>query len=217
MKYNIYKICCDDCDYVYVGSTKAFRERKAQHKRTCSNEKERNYNLKLYQTIRNNGGWDNWRMTPIEEYECENFTQARIREEYWRQEQKADLNMRKAFVSTTEYKKEYRQQNKDKIKEWNKDYKDKHKDELKEHYYKNRDKIAEQKKEYYELNQDKLKEYRDQNKDKKREYDKKYREQNEDKLKEYSKEKITCDCGCIVSRIHLARHQRTPKHIKLLN
>jgi predicted GIY-YIG superfamily endonuclease len=33
MSYYIYKICCDDCpDFVYVGSTKAFRQRKAQHK-----------------------------------------------------------------------------------------------------------------------------------------------------------------------------------------
>jgi hypothetical protein len=34
MSYYIYKICCDDCpDFVYVGSTKAFRQRKMDIKK----------------------------------------------------------------------------------------------------------------------------------------------------------------------------------------
>ena len=32
-KYIIYKICCNDLpEYIYVGSTKAFRQRKKNHK-----------------------------------------------------------------------------------------------------------------------------------------------------------------------------------------
>ena len=27
--YFIYKLCCDDCDEIYVGSTKAYRERES--------------------------------------------------------------------------------------------------------------------------------------------------------------------------------------------
>jgi hypothetical protein len=68
MSYYIYKICCDDCsDFVYVGSTKAFRQRKNKHKNDCTNENSSNFNLKLYNTIRENGGWDNWRMVIVEE------------------------------------------------------------------------------------------------------------------------------------------------------
>ena len=53
MSYYIYKICCDDCpDYVYVGSTKAFRQRKNHHKQDCYNENCSRYNRKLYNTIR---------------------------------------------------------------------------------------------------------------------------------------------------------------------
>ncbi len=52
---------------------------------------------------------------------------------------------------------------------------------------------------------------------------KKYREQNKDthklyyeKNKDKNKEKITCECGCIISRGSIADHKRTPKH-RLLN
>ena len=67
MPYCIYKICCDDVpDYVYVGSTKAFRERKRHHKYSCTNVNGKSYHSKIYTTIRDNGGWDNWRMVIIE-------------------------------------------------------------------------------------------------------------------------------------------------------
>jgi hypothetical protein len=63
MSYCIYKIVCDDLpEYIYVGSTKAFRKEK-QHKSKCNN----GHTQKLYTTIRENGGWDNWRMVMIEE------------------------------------------------------------------------------------------------------------------------------------------------------
>ena len=90
-------------------------------------------------------------------------------------------------------KKEYRENNKDKIKEKKKEYYKKNKDKLKEKYkerYKNnKDKIKEYYKEYYEENKDKLKEkYKERyknNKDKIKEKKKEYHENNKDKFKEY--------------------------------
>jgi len=40
MIYYIYKIVCEDTntDYTYVGSTRAFKERKYLHKSICNNE-----------------------------------------------------------------------------------------------------------------------------------------------------------------------------------
>ena len=117
----IYKIWKDD-DF-YVGSTTDFPTRKSHHKGVCNNINAKDYNLKIYQTIREKGGWDEWQMTPLEEYvDCQNKTQARIREEYWRETLQAKLNMRKAFGAETiqEYQKEYlaqyRQEHADKIK-----------------------------------------------------------------------------------------------------
>jgi hypothetical protein len=62
----IYKIWKDDL--YYVGSTTHFTERKAKHKYSCNNENAVGYNLKLYQTIRENGGWGEWNIIEIEEY-----------------------------------------------------------------------------------------------------------------------------------------------------
>ena len=101
MSYYIYKICCDDLpDFVYVGSTKAFRERKYQHKKKYNKE----HSQKIYTTIRENGGWDNWRMVIIEECGEINFTQARIKEEEHRVKLNANLNMQKCHITEEEKK-----------------------------------------------------------------------------------------------------------------
>jgi predicted GIY-YIG superfamily endonuclease len=74
MSYIIYKICCDDLpEYIYVGSTKSIIKRKSQHKIHCNNGNTR----KLYTTIRENGGWNNWRMVIIEECGEISLTQLR--------------------------------------------------------------------------------------------------------------------------------------------
>ena len=51
---------------VYVGSTTDFIKRKNQHKNSCINEKQKGYNEKKYQYIRDNGGWNEWNMIEIE-------------------------------------------------------------------------------------------------------------------------------------------------------
>jgi hypothetical protein len=68
----IYKLCCKDLSItdIYVGHTTDMRKRKWGHKSNCNNEKIKNYNLNVYQFIRNNGGWDNWEMIEIEKYPC---------------------------------------------------------------------------------------------------------------------------------------------------
>ena len=133
MSYYIYKICCDDCpDFVYVGSTKAFRKRKNQHKTDCNNK-----NNKLYTTIRENGGWENWRMVLIEDCGEITFTQARIKEEENRMKLNANLNMRKCQVNEKkeakkEYNKRYVESHKEKNKEYSKQYRENNKEEIKE-------------------------------------------------------------------------------------
>ena len=126
-KYIIYKICCDDLpDYNYVGSTKAFRQRKKNHKERSLTEKS-----KLYVTIRENGGWDKWNMQPLEECDesIDTFIKAKIREEEWRVKLNANLNMNVCF-SSEEHKKNkkleadirYRKNNKEIISERQKIY-----------------------------------------------------------------------------------------------
>ena len=119
MSYYIYKICCDDCpDYIYVGSTKSIYKRKHDHKRNSTE----NDKIKLYTTIRENGGWDNWRMVILEDCGEITFTEARIKEEEHRVKLNANLNTLKCY-RTEEQKKQdnidssvkYYNENKEKI------------------------------------------------------------------------------------------------------
>ena len=68
----IYKLINYDYpDLVYVGSTTNFTKRKQGHKERCLNEKSKKHNLKLYVSIREYGGWENWSMIKICDYPCE--------------------------------------------------------------------------------------------------------------------------------------------------
>jgi len=86
------KCCNDTCDDIYVGSTTNFTKRKYAHKSSCNNPNSKNHNRKKYQIIRENGGWDEWKMIEIEKYPCNDKRDAERREEYWRLKYKANMN-----------------------------------------------------------------------------------------------------------------------------
>ena len=74
--------------------------------------------------------------------------------------------------------------------------------------------IAEEQKEERKKECDKK--YREANRDKIKEQIQNYREANRDKINEKQREKVKCDCGCMISKIHLLRHQKSSKHINLM-
>ena len=86
----------------------------------------------------------------------------------------------------SEYKKQWHVDNRERISEYNKQYQ-----------IDNRERISEYKKQYKIDNHERLSEYM-----------KHYYQDNRDKLSE----KITCECGCLVSRYHIARHKKSIKH-----
>ena len=79
----IYKIYCNNPENkdLYVGHTTNFVQRKHNHKQSCMNSKSPCYNLKLYQVIRSNGGWDNWTMEILNFFKCKNGYEARMKEQ----------------------------------------------------------------------------------------------------------------------------------------
>ena len=88
-KFSIdYSKCCiykiehiNDESLVYVGHTTNFKLRKQRHKGSCNNETDKSkHNYKVYKMIRNNGGWDLFRMIEIEKYPCNNKQEADKRE-----------------------------------------------------------------------------------------------------------------------------------------
>lgn len=81
----IYIISCKNADIkpVYIGSTTHLLKRQANHKDSCTNPNNKKYNLKIYNFIRENGGWDNWEVLEIEKYPCVSSEEATKRERYW--------------------------------------------------------------------------------------------------------------------------------------
>ena len=155
----IYKIVCNDleCKDIYVGSTTNFRTRKNAHKTSCNNENSKKYNLKIYQIIRQNGGWENWQMIEVEKYPCNDGNELRARERFKYEELKGNMNS----CIPNRSRKEYYNDNKEKIKEYQKEYIENNKEKIKEHMKKyienNKEKIKEQLKKYRENNKEKIK------------------------------------------------------------
>ena len=102
----IYKLCCKDLNvpYVYVGRTTNFVKRKSCHKSACNNNNCSKYALKVYQTTRDYGGWENWSMIKIEDYACSDKLEASKRERYWYEIFNADLNSMSPYISKEELK-----------------------------------------------------------------------------------------------------------------
>ena len=78
-----YKISCKDTNItdLYIGHTTNFVQRKYAHKQSCINPKYANYNCKVYNVIRQNGCWDNWRMDIIAYHDCKDLHAARKKEQ----------------------------------------------------------------------------------------------------------------------------------------
>jgi hypothetical protein len=138
-KLTIYKIACNDLNIkdVYVGHTTDFIRRKYEHKCCCTNDKSKKYNLKVYDKIRQNGGWNNWSMVEVEKFACDNSNQASLRERHFFELLNASLNSYRPIITkdeNNEYAKKYRDQHKDKMKEYLKDYRQRNKDKIKQYY-----------------------------------------------------------------------------------
>jgi hypothetical protein len=203
LKYYIYKLCCSDITITdtYVGSTKNFAVRKNNHKSNCKNELSAKYNIRVYQFIRENGGWDNWDMIEIEIIYVDSKKEAERRERYWIETLQATLNCNIPSRPKIERDTLYREEHKEELKEYNKKYQEEHKEELKE-----------QKASYYKDNidyfKDKAANYYEEHKDELIEKNKQYRIDNPD----CRKKKIICECGAEVLAEGLRAHLMTDIH-----
>jgi len=227
----IYKLCCNDTDITeeYVGSTKNFNRRRSAHKSVCNNEKNIHYNCYVYQFIRENEGWDNWRMIQLEAVNYETRRDLEAHERRWIELLKPKLNKQIPTRTIQEWyqdnkeninekHKEYYNDNKENIKEKHKEYyndnKENIKEKHKEYYNDNKENINEKKKEYNEINKEKRNNenrvYYQKNKNKKKEYYIQYK----DKIKEYRKQKIKCIyCDIELRKDSLHKHNKSGRHI----
>jgi len=137
----IYKICCKDPTItdIYIGHTTNLTKRRNTHKANTLNPNNKDYNMFVYEFIRNNGGWNNWELIKFEDYNCNNKEEALKRERYWLEELKATLNKRipfKTYEENLEYKKiackKWQENNKERAKELSQKYNEKYKEEISE-------------------------------------------------------------------------------------
>ena len=135
----IYKWVCNDLNItdIYVGSTTDIIRRKQAHKSTCNNENSKNYNLKIYKTMREHGGFSNWTMLEVEKFPCNNKAEANIRERHWLETLSAKMNTQIPGRTT---------------KEWNQDNPDYQKDYSKDYRKENKENIQNKQKGYYKDN-----------------------------------------------------------------
>jgi len=183
-KGKIYTIRCKtDDSLIYVGSTvESLSSRLSKHKFDSKLKPQRI----LYSHVQD---WNDWYIELYEDFACERKEQLLQREGQVIREI-GTLNKKIQGRTKQEYKKEYDNNNKDKIKEYRNNFKEKRREYDKDYYNNNKDKIKEYHKEYY-------KEYYNENKDK-------------------IKQKITCECGCIIRKGDISSHKKTNKHINIM-
>ena len=185
----IYKLCCLDTtiEEIYIGSTTNFSRRKTRHKQVCNDINIKDYNSKVYQFIRNNGGWNNWDMILIAKLNCNDKLELRKKEREYMEEYKPSLNMVIA------------QQDEKERKEYHKEY-------SKKYFETNKEEILDKAKEYYKTNKEEISIRK-----------KKWYETKKEDINEKKKVKVSCECGAIVRKAEITKHYKTKKHINFIN
>jgi len=179
----VYKIYSQKSNEVYIGSTtKLLLQRFLQHKKNYKSYNKGKYHFVTSFYILE---YDDANIELIEEVEFDDKKEL-IKRERFHIEQNDCVNKRVEGRT----RKEYREDNKQKRLEY-----------LKKYRQANIEKISE-----------KEKEYREQNREKMQELQKQYYEANKQKLLEKLKEKITCECGSVVRKSDIRRHEKSIKH-----
>ena len=50
-----------------------------------------------------------------------------------------------------------------------------------------------------------------------KQHEKEYREKNKEKINARTREKVTCTCGCVLSRGNISKHKKSQQHINSTN
>ena len=196
----IYKIFCNITGEYYYGSTEqTLAQRLSVHKSNYKGWKKgkREHYTTSYKIIERG----NYTISLLEEGEFQNKDFMKARECYYIENFEC---VNKNVPNRTE--KEWREANKERIKEY---------------LQANKERIAEQTKAYREANKERIAEqekaYREANKERIAEQKKAYREAHREAHREKIREKYTCECGSVICRGEKARHEKTKKHLAIKN
>tara|TARA_R110000796_G_scaffold233827_1_gene352420 strand:+ start:72 stop:590 length:519 start_codon:yes stop_codon:yes gene_type:complete len=115
-----HKLDCDD-ENIYIGSTYDLNDRISKHKSSCNNERDTNYNFKIYKYMRDNGGYDNFEYSILRLCEDEDKADRHKLEQSFIDVHRPTLNTKNAkglnYEKMKKWKKEWYEANKDEINE----------------------------------------------------------------------------------------------------
>lgn len=172
---------------IYIGSTTL----QLQY-RFCVHQTQKTCSMYQYIQEKYHGNWDEWKINLYEEYAC-NSKKELLRKEGEVIRYFKNLNHYNIINKRIEGRthKEWIEDNKENYTEYKKQYSNNRKEIRKQYDKDNKEKIDETRKIYYK--------------------------NNIEKIKEKSREKIECDCGYILTRKCLKRHQNRQLHKDLMN
>tara|TARA_R110000772_G_scaffold213716_1_gene324244 strand:+ start:445 stop:984 length:540 start_codon:yes stop_codon:yes gene_type:complete len=154
--YRLFNLNYDEC---YIGSTTNYKQRMIRHKTTCNKPNSRHHNLKVYNFIRDNGGFKNWKFEILDEQVLNKKEALEIESEFI-MIYDASLNIVVPGRTKKDYNNNYRINNKEQIKERKKQYYLINKEQINERNKKyklnNKEKYIEQRKQYYINNKEKI-------------------------------------------------------------
>lgn len=117
MTITIYKLhhIEDNKKKCYVGSTANYEQRKYNHLRNCYNQNTKQYDLKVYRYIRQNGGFEAWTFTILEQFDNLTTIEKLTHENRYIQLHNAKLNCNKPGAvyragGLEQYQQQYRDQ-----------------------------------------------------------------------------------------------------------
>ncbi len=192
-KGKIYKITNDFNNDIYIGSTCNILTKRFSHDKAVISTEQQRPLYKLMAEI----GFERFRIELIENYPCKDKYELRQREGHYIREM-GTLNVCIAGRTNQEWSATFRQENKELIKEKGQEY-----------YLQNKEIINQKHQSYYHEHAEDIKKH-------KKEYRAKLSDEKKEEIDKRKKEKITCDCGCMVARSDIAKHKKTKKHIELM-
>ena len=206
----IYKIVSDKTNEVYIGSTtQQLSKRLIGHKSHYKlwKDKKRNY-ISSFEILQ----YDDARIELIEEYEC------KTEEELYKREgqiiKEYDNRVNKMIAGRTDT--QWREDNKERLKQWREDHKEEIYRKAKEWRERNKDHLIIYNKERRERNKEHdsiiAREWRERNKDHLKNYRKHYDKSRSKKTMERNKKSYRCICGKNYTYGHKARHIRSVYH-----
>jgi hypothetical protein len=173
----IYKIISSQGNECYIGSTtNTIRDRFRKHKNAYKRYQKINIGKICLYDMFDKYGFQSCKIILIKEYQIVDKKHLEAYEQLWISKLKS-INKNNPFHIKWLYHKDYRNQNRDKMRLYYEENKDKLNDYQRSYYYANTDRIANYQKDYYNNNKTKILNYY-----------KDYYANNKEKLKQYAKE-----------------------------